>query len=67
MSVYAIDSAKPLGEWTLQEVKEICAKRERCGGCLFENPESYERRSCFLASRPDRFILNKEVKKFECI
>ena len=54
---------KPLGEWTLQEVKEMCAKREHCGGCDFENPEAYELKNCFLASRPDRFILNKEVKK----
>ena len=30
--------SKPLNEWTLQEAKDFCDRREKCGGCPLETP-----------------------------
>jgi hypothetical protein len=50
---------KPLEDYTLSEVKTLCAGREDCTGCPFENLNAYDHNVCILAKIPAMYKLNK--------
>lgn len=52
---------KPLADWTLHEVKEICASRENCEGCPFKRHEAYEYHPCRLHGLPYQYKLKEET------
>jgi len=65
MSVYAIDSAKPLGDWTLKEAKTLCATYG--WGCEKDRkpcPFYLEGGECRIGDgkSPHRFKLTEEEK-----